>query len=115
MAIAIERTFSPADRYKYDFRLCTAEKGWAQIDTSQDASYFGQWINPTTREILSYCEGDVTLTKCETDAELVAEIAKMKAWNATQDHRFIGIDPGFNEALQAAIAAAGLTEYLHAS
>jgi len=30
------REFVPADRYIYDFRLCTYSKGWAQIDTKQD-------------------------------------------------------------------------------
>lgn len=35
-----------SDRYKYDFRLCTSANGWAQLDTKQDASYFGNWINP---------------------------------------------------------------------
>lgn len=109
----IIRDFAPADRYLYDFRLCTTEKGWAQIDTSQDASYFGQWINPVKREIFCYCEGDTILTRCDDDAELRTQIAEMKAWNVAQGHRFLGIDPGFNTPLQAALQAVGLTEYLH--
>ena len=36
----ITREFAPADRYVYDFGLCSYEKGWAQVDTAQDASYF---------------------------------------------------------------------------
>ena len=43
----ITREFCPGDRYVYDFGLCTYEKGWAQVDTAQDASYFGTWANPT--------------------------------------------------------------------
>jgi hypothetical protein len=109
----IIRTFEPADRYLYDFKLCTIARGWAQIDTSQDASYYGQWINPATREILCYCEGDLILTRCDDDAELAREIAKMKQWNAEQGHRFMGIDPGFSESLKAALIAAGLEVYLH--
>lgn len=109
----IIRDFTPADRYLYDFRVCTIEKGWAQIDTSQDASYYGQWINPVKRLIFCYCEGDTILTKCENDAELVSEIERMKAWNLDQGHRFMGIDPGFNEALKTALVNAGLGEYLH--
>ncbi len=26
-----------SDRYKFDFKLCTPAKGWAQLDTRQDA------------------------------------------------------------------------------
>lgn len=109
----IVRDFAPADRYLYDFRLCTIAKGWAQIDTSQDASYFGQWINPAKRQILCYCEGDIILSKCDTDTDIQDELRKMKAWNEEQGHRFMGIDPGFSEPLKAALVAAGLQEYLH--
>lgn len=109
----IIRDFAPADRYLYDFKLCTISKGWAQIDTGQDASYFGQWINPAKREIFCYCEGDLILTRCDTDEDLQEEIRKMKAWNEEQGHRFMGIDPGFSEALKGSLAAAGLQEYLH--
>ncbi len=101
-----------ADRYKYDFNLCTYANGWAQLDTSQDASYFGKWINPSTRQILTYCEGDVTVTTVDTDEELVAEVAEIKAWNEQQGHRFIGIDPGFDESpIRRRLEAAGLKEY----
>ena len=43
----ITREFGPGDRYVYDFGLCSYENGWAQVDTAQDASYFGTWANPT--------------------------------------------------------------------
>ena len=36
----ITREFCPGDRYLYDFGLCSYKKGWAQVDTAQDASYF---------------------------------------------------------------------------
>jgi hypothetical protein len=47
----LTRDFAPADRYLYDFKLLTSGKGWAQLDTRQDASYYGTWINPTKRQI----------------------------------------------------------------
>lgn len=109
----IIRTFEPADRYAYDFGACSIDRGWAQVDTSQDASYFGQWINPTDRKIACYCEGDVIVTHVDTDSELVAEIAAMQRWNLEQGHRFLGIDPGFNEPLKQALITVGLEEYLH--
>ena len=37
----ITREFAPADRYVYDFGLCSYKNGCAQVDTAQDASYFG--------------------------------------------------------------------------
>jgi hypothetical protein len=107
------RDFAPADRYVYDFNHCSIEKGWAQIDTNQDAWYYGQWINPDRRQIFQYVEGDLYLIECDTDHELVEEIRKMKAWNQEQGLRFLGIDPGFSEALKAALIRAGLQEYLH--
>ncbi len=109
----VTKDFAPADRYLYDFGACSISKGWAQIDTSQDASYFGQWINPAKFQIFCYCEGDLILTTCETAQELQAEIATMKEWNTRQGHRFMGIDPGFSEALKASLVNAGLGEYLH--
>jgi hypothetical protein len=33
--VKITREFNPADRYTYDFGLCSYEKGWAQVDTAQ--------------------------------------------------------------------------------
>ena len=41
------RAFAPADRCVYDFGPCSTANDWAQIDTAQDASYFGTWANPT--------------------------------------------------------------------
>lgn len=109
----IERSFCPADRYKYDFGQCSYKNGWTQIDTGQDASYFGTWINPILRQTLCYCEGDVTLCKFDTDAELVEEVESIKKWNEENGHGPIGIDPGFGEDLKASLVAAGLKQYLH--
>jgi hypothetical protein len=110
----IERGFvMMADRYRYDLGKCSIDKGWAQIDTSQDASYFGQWINPIERKIFAYIEGDTVLTQVDSDEELAGEIAEMKRWNEQQVHEFLGIDPGFNEPLKTALVSAGLGGYLH--
>lgn len=97
----------------YDFGKCSIDKGWAQIDTNQDASYFGQWINPTERKIFAYVEGDLILTQLDTDDELKSEVDEMKRWNDEQGHRFIGIDPGFNAELKAELVSVGLGGYLH--
>ena len=41
-----EKNFIEADRYLFDFYHCSTKKGYAQLDTSQDASYYGTWTNP---------------------------------------------------------------------
>tara|TARA_R100001163_G_scaffold64893_1_gene60319 strand:- start:170 stop:556 length:387 start_codon:yes stop_codon:yes gene_type:complete len=83
----IERFFvgCEKDRYYFDFVYCTREKGWAQYDTHQDAVYFGVWIHKTKRQILSYCEGDVTIVHCHNDEMLQAEIESL--------HEFYGAPP----------------------
>ncbi|MDE2099347.1 MAG: hypothetical protein KGL39_18985 [Patescibacteria group bacterium] len=105
--------FAPADRYLYDFRVCTTDKGWAQLDTRQDASYFGNWVNPFDRKIFTYCEGDTTLVICESDEEFTAEIERIFAWHEEHDGKRPGIDPGFNKELKAQFEQLGLAALLH--
>lgn len=109
-----EHTFQPGDRYRFDFGRCSSKNGWAQIDTRQDASYFGQWVNPAIRQVICYAEGDVYVTTCADDAELIEQVAHIKAFHDEND-AFLGIDPGFNEALRIALISAGLGQYFHAS
>jgi hypothetical protein len=61
-------------RYLVDFADDFKAEGWLQFDTDQDASYFGVWVNPTSRRTLTYCEGDWTLVECPTSASYNAEI-----------------------------------------
>lgn len=107
------REFAPGDRYIYDFKLCTTSKGFAQVDTSQDASYFGTWANPFKLMIVCYCEGDVTIQTADNPTEFVDEIHKIKTWNEENGMRLIGIDPGFNESLKAEFEKIGLANLLH--
>ena len=96
--IKIARGFNPmTDRYAFDFDRCTAAKGWAQLDTRQDASYYGTWANPELRQIINYCEGDITTTTMDTDEEFVAEIRKWADWVNEHDWGPAQIDPGFPE------------------
>ena len=109
----IKRSFMPADRYLFDFKKCTTDKGWAQVDTSQDASYYGTWANPFKLITLSYCEGDITECQAENEAEFCAELQKTKDWNNENGLRFLGIDPGFDPELKARFISLGLSELLH--
>ena len=109
----IRSSLEYGDRYVFDFDTCTTHNGFAQVDTEQDAWYYGTWANPFTRQIVSYCEGDVTVQQCESPQEFVAEIRKIKQWNEDSGFRFIGIDPGFNSNLQKKFVALGLLDLLH--
>jgi hypothetical protein len=106
-----------SDRYAYDFKKCSLADGWAQIDTKQDASYYGTWANPLTLELQSYCEGDTTRTKCDTEVEFAAELKSCIEWNKEAGY-WLGIDPGWpgqaiTERITEAFTRMGFAEYLH--
>jgi hypothetical protein len=111
--VKIERLFASSDRYAFDFGLCTYEKGWAQLDTFGDASYFGNWVNPAERKLVCYCEGDVNITTCETDEAFTAEVRRVCEFWSKGDGRRAGIDPGFSPEMKAAFERFGLGEWLH--
>ena len=100
------------DRYRYDFRKCTSKDGWAQLDTRQDASYFGNWINPLTLKLQSYCEGDTTITDCTDEADFIATVRECIRWH-TEAGYFIGIDGMCEPAIIEAFTRMGLSEFLH--
>jgi len=75
---AIVRTFHPMiDRYRFDGRSCASADGWEQYDTREDASYFGVWVRLSTRETVTYAEGDITHVAAPTDEAFAAELASM--------------------------------------
>ncbi len=102
--------FRPADRYVYDFGACSVSKGFAQVDTSQDAHYFGMWANPTHLVIVCYCEGDVTTQAADTKEEFIKEL---RAIQANENAGFKGIDCMMHEPLEKAFKALGLEGMLH--
>jgi hypothetical protein len=112
MATELIRSFAPTERYLYDFKLLTYEKGWAQVDTRQDASYYGTWTNPTKREIFNYCEGDICLTKCDTDEDYRQAVSEMVEWNKNAGY-WLGIDPGFSAEMKDRFASLGFSDLLH--
>lgn len=100
------------NRYTYDFRYCTARNGWAQLDTRQDASYYGIWVNPFKRCLFSYCEGDITLTECDTEDDFIQAVRECVEWHKERDY-FIGIDGMCHHLIINAFRDYGLGEYLH--
>ncbi len=89
----VERSFLDADRYLFDFRLCSPQKGWKQYDTNQDAWYFGVWVHPERREILTYAEGDVISIKCPTIQSFQAELNVMAEFYGDPPPAFTVIRP----------------------
>ena len=109
----ITREFYPADRYLYDFGLCSATNGWAQIDTDQDAPYFGTWAHPAKLLIFSYTEGDTCLIEADNGEEFAAELRRIDAWNREQGYRPAKIDGLCQPAIIEAFEALGLADMLH--
>jgi len=109
------RDFTPADRYVYDFGKCSSKNGFAQIDTWQDASYYGTWANPEKPVIFSYCEGDYCATRCDNVQEFIAEIMAIKEWNIQSggERGFRGIDPGLDPKAIQKWQEIGLGDLLH--
>ena len=109
----ITREFCPADRYIYDFGSCSTKTGWAQVDTEQDASYFGTWANPAKLMVFNYCEGDTTLFAAESAAEFADHLRGIAAFEVKQGRATAKIDPGFNGPLAEAFKALGMADMLH--
>lgn len=108
----VTRDFEPADRYVYDTGLCSTANGFAQVDTKQDAWYYGTWASPTRFAIVTYCEGDVTLQQAENAEEFVRAMRELVEW-ADKMVGPLRIDPGFNAELKEAFVALGLGDLLH--
>lgn len=114
----VERGFLMcADRYQFDSGMCTIEKGYAQVDTSQDAWYYGTWANPFERKVVTYAEGDVIIVTLDTDKEFVQEIKDIAEWHKKDGYK-ICIDCGFgtsddSKRLFERFKTLGLGKYLH--
>jgi hypothetical protein len=102
-----------SDRYVFDFQLCTYERGWAQIDTSQDASYFGTWCSPGERKVLNFAEGDVTIRIFETDEAFAADLRAIDVWNRTNGYGGAWIDPGHDQGMKEIFERLGVADLLH--
>jgi len=109
-----ERSFVPeGNRYYFDNRL-SPRKGWAQVDSDQDAWYYGNWANPFKLRLVSYTEGDVVIQTAETEEEFINLMRKFKAWNDEMGYsRLFGIDPLMNEEITKRFNDLGLGDLLH--
>lgn len=110
MTVSKTEEHANGSRYFYDFGL---PADFAQLDTSEDASYYGNWASPTRRVLYSYCEGDCTTTVCTTDEEFKAEIQKFLDFCDRIGYRFLGVDPGLKPGAKEPWEAMGLAHLLH--
>jgi hypothetical protein len=101
-----------SSRYAFDFGQCRASNGWAQLDSEQDASYFGNWVNPITYETVSYCEGDVTHIRYDHAEEFRIGLADDLRWHAGRGDT-PKIDGMCEPAIIAAFTRLGFANYLH--
>ena len=101
------------DRYHFDNGECSVALGYAQVDTCQDAWYYGIWTNPTTLTTVSYMEGDVYHEIAESVEEYVAHIRETKRRMEEYGRRFIGIDPMLNSEIEKRFRDIGLGDLLH--
>ncbi len=113
MATKTHKFYNSAERYDWDFGDCSPSNGFAQMDTGQDAWYYGNWSNPTTFTLVSYAEGDLDTTVCNSAEEFCAEIRKFVAWNNAEQLRFKGIDAMLSPVLEKAFVDLGLGDLLH--
>ena len=109
------RDFVPADRYIFDRGPCSYANGFAQIDTGQDASYFGTWCSPERRTMVNYCEGDLTTIICDSDEEFVTLLRENAEWTEANGHGPFRIDPGLDPSMKEVFDCLGLSDLLHGS
>ena len=111
-----ERDFMEnGSRYYFDFGECSASNGFAQIDTHQDAAYFGMWTNPYDFVVVSYIEGDINRDTASNAEEYTAYLRKLHAAYEKMENPIRGIDPMLNDDLRDRFVELGLTDLLHES
>lgn len=115
MKVIHESNCPGIDRYGFDFNTCTYAKGWAQIDTEKDASYFGQWVQPWRRKVCSYIEGDVRVVQFKTTAELADYLRELDAWNQKCGYKPVKIDAGLTRRQDFIdqLTAVGVADMIH--
>ena len=70
------------ERYAFDFTHIGQGRDWYQWDTCQDAHYYGTWVNPVLREIVSYAEGDIYHIQCFEVMEYESELLNLERFEA---------------------------------
>jgi len=104
------KSFMSGDRYIFDFDICSTEKGFAQVDTKDDFSGHGVWVNPFDLVIVSFAEGDVFITSCNNEQEFIEEMCKLIMFYGSD---FIGIDALAHQKLKDRFEQLGFQAFIH--
>lgn len=108
-----EKSFVDGDRYQFDWTLL--DKGFFQVDSSEDASYYGHWLNPIRKILIAFIEGDLTITKYENNDEMIEDLGNLNDYQLRQSEgeRGIKIDTGFKDENKDIFRSIGLGKYLY--
>ena len=99
---------SDGARYQFDFGECSYQNGYCQLDSTEDAWYYGHWSNPDELKIVGYIEGDVYRHQFDNLEELIEWLQEFK-----DSGYFKGIDPGLDPKMAHKFFNLGLNEYVH--
>ena len=99
------------NRYTFDFTICRHDRGWAQIDTTLDAAWYGTWAHPESRRLVSYIEGEVTIETAETGEEF-AERLRALAQSHAESGSWKWIDAMCQPDIEREFRALGLGDLL---
>jgi hypothetical protein len=103
------------DRYECDWTLL--KQGFFQIDTDQDASYYGNWINPERKIKVSFIEGDLIIIKYDNDQEMIQDLKECDEYESevSERNRGIKIDIGLKDRdrIHQMFQNLGLEQYVH--
>lgn len=83
-----------ADRYVFDFYFASSES-WQQYDTTEDAWYFGIWVNFQTMQILKYLEGDIHLSTFSCHKFFKKDIEKLNSFYGDPPPTFSMVKNGY--------------------
>jgi hypothetical protein len=95
------------DRYQIDFSMVGATGGYVQIDTVEDASWFGMWLDSRSRRLVIFAEGDLEVRSYDSDADLVTDLEHLDRRYVSEGRRGLRFDPWTDE-LTAAVNAMGV-------
>lgn len=99
-------------RLQHDFRL-EAAHGWAQVDTKEDAPWYGNWANPIAMKVVHFVEGDLSVYEHEAPEMFVQHL---RAFADSCDRLGYGpmkIDPMCRDDIINSFRALGLADLLY--
>ncbi len=80
----INRSFIENGTTESTAHLRPYQQGWIHYPTSQDAWYYGIWINPERLQTLSYTEQDVAHVICENPDQFRGELKAMALFHGPE-------------------------------